>query len=55
MRSDIRADRKQIFGVEELDDEYLAEIRRLFEERVKELTLTGRDGSVTMPLTEWVY
>lgn len=54
MKSYVRTDRKQIFGAEELDDWYLAEIRRLFEERVKELTLASRDGSVTMPLTKWV-
>jgi hypothetical protein len=37
----IEEDRKQVFGVEELDELYLEKIKCIVEERIKELTLEG--------------
>ncbi len=54
MKSYVKSDRKQVFGAEELDESYLLKIKRIFDERIKELTLVHQDESVTMPLAQWV-
>ena len=46
----VKSDRKQVFGNEELDAGYMKKIQRLFEERVRRLTL----HETTQPLTQWV-
>lgn len=46
----VKTDRKQVFGNEELDSMYMKKIQRLFEERMRKLTL----GEMTPPLTNWV-
>ena len=53
MKNFVKSDRKQVFGTEELDDCYLLKIKRILDERIKELTHTSQE-SVTMPLTDWV-
>ena len=52
MKSFVKMDRKQVFGAEELDEDYLLKIKRILDERIKELTQSSE--SVTMPLTTWV-
>lgn len=54
MKSYVKSDRKQVFGAEELDESYLLKIKRIFDERIKELTQVHQDESVTMPLAQWV-
>ena len=54
MKSYVKSDRKQVFGAEELDESYLLKIKRIFDERIRELTLGQHDESVTMPLSQWV-
>ena len=53
MKSFVKSDRKQVFGAEELDDYYLLKIKRILDERIKELTHASQE-SITMPLTDWV-
>ncbi|MBS3138314.1 hypothetical protein J4207_01255 [Candidatus Woesearchaeota archaeon] len=46
----VKSDRKQVFGSEELDASYMKKIQRIFEERVRKLTME----ETTQPLTNWV-
>ncbi|MBI4153168.1 hypothetical protein HY497_01475 [Candidatus Woesearchaeota archaeon] len=53
MKSFVKTDRKQVFGAEELDEDYLMKIKRILDERIRELTHENQE-SITMPLTDWV-
>jgi hypothetical protein len=46
----IKIDRKQVFGAEELDVNYMEKIRALYDQRIRAISI----GEVTQPLTHWV-
>ncbi len=49
-----KQDRKQVFGSEELDVKYMEKIRKVFDEKIRAITVGQKEKVFTAPLNRWV-